>query len=78
MYIIVRKTHSPKNSSYTKHNERNIIDTLRDHLSKFFSNDMFFVGGGFNSRIGTQNDIIIENKKDLNYLPQDYKLDAIR
>ena len=69
---------SPKNSSYTKHNERNIIDTLRDQLSKFSPNDMVFVGGDFNIRIGTQNDFIIENEKDLNYLPQDYELDTIR
>ena len=39
---------------------------------------MIFVGGNFNSRIGTQNDFIIENEKDLNYLPQDYELDTIR
>ena len=69
---------SPKNSSYTKHNERNIIDTLRDQLSKFSPNDMVFVGDDFNIRIGTQNDFIIENENDLNYLPQDYELDTIR
>ena len=39
---------------------------------------MVFVGSDFNSRIGTQNDFIIENEKDLNYLPQDYELDTIR
>ena len=58
---------SLKNSSYTKHNECNIIDTLRDQLSKFSLNNMVFVGGNFNSRIGTQNDFIIEKEKDLNY-----------
>ena len=62
---------SPKNSGYTKHNECNIIDTLRDQVSKFSPDDMIFVGGDFNSRIETQNDFIIENEKDLNYLPQD-------
>ena len=39
---------------------------------------MIFVGGDFNSRTGTQNDFIIENKEGLNYLPQDYELDTIR
>ena len=39
---------------------------------------MIFVGGNFNSRIGTQNDFIIENEKDLNYLIQEYELDTIR
>ena len=39
---------------------------------------MVFVGSDFNSRIGTQNDFIIENEKDLNYLPQGYELDTIR
>ena len=39
---------------------------------------MVFVGGDFNSRIGTQNDFTIENEKDLNYLPQEYELDTIR
>ena len=39
---------------------------------------MVFVGGDFNSRIGTQNDFIIENEKDLNYLPQDHELGTIR
>ena len=68
---------SPKNSSDAKHNECNIIDTLRDQLSKFSPNDMVYVGDNFNSRIGTQNDFIIENGKDLTYLLQEYELDAI-
>ena len=38
---------------------------------------MIFIGY-FDSRIGTQNDFIIENQKNLNYLPQDYKQDTIR
>ena len=63
---------------YYHHNECNIIDTLCDQLNKFSPNDMIFIGGDFNSRIGTQNDFIIGNEKDLNYLPQDYQLDTIR
>ena len=42
-------------------------------LSKFSPNHMIFIGGDFNRRIGTQNDL-----KDLNYLPQDYELETIR
>ena len=59
-----------KNASYTKRKKCNIIDTLRDQLSKFSPNNMVFIGGDFNSRIGTQNDFIIGHKKDLNYLPR--------
>ena len=70
---------SPKNSSYTKCNDEcNIIRTVRDQLSKFSRKDIFFIRGDFNSRIGTQNDFIIEHEKDPNYLPQDYELDTIR
>ena len=39
---------------------------------------MAVVGGDFNIKIGTQNDFIIKNQKDLNYLPQVYELDTIR
>ena len=67
-----------KNASYTKHNKCNIIDILHDQLSKFSPNNMVFIGGDFNSRIGTQNDFIIGHKKDLNYLPQEYELDTVK
>lgn len=69
---------SPKNSSKRKRNECNITGTLRDQLSKFSSTEMVFRGGDFNIRIGIQNDFMIENEKDLNYLPQDYELNTIR
>ena len=39
---------------------------------------MVLIGGDCKSRLRTQNDFIIENEKDLNYLPQDYELDRIR
>lgn len=58
---------STKNSSYTKCNEFNIIDTLRDQLNEFSPNGMAFIEGGFNTRIGKQNDFIVKNKKNLNY-----------
>ena len=50
---------STKNSSYTKGKKYNIIDNLRDQLSKFSPNDMVFIAGKLNSKIGTQNDFII-------------------
>lgn len=46
---------SDKNSGYTKRNECNFIDTLRDQSSKFSPNNMVFIGSDFNSRIETQN-----------------------
>ena len=39
---------------------------------------MVLIGAGFNCRIGTQNDFIIENEKGLRYLPQDYELNTVR
>lgn len=63
-----------KNSSYTKGNKCNIIDTLRDQLSKFSLNDIVFIGGKLSSKTGTQK---IENQKDLNFLPQHYELDNL-
>ena len=38
---------------------------------------MIFIWGDFNSGIGTQNDFIINNGKDLNYFPRDYELDTV-
>ena len=44
---IARVYNSPKNSSYTKDKECNVIDALRDQLSEFSPNDMVFLGGYF-------------------------------
>lgn len=52
------------------------MDTLRDSLLKFSTNDIVFIGGDFNSKIEIENDFITENEKDLNYLPQNYELDV--
>ena len=46
-------------------------------MSKFSSSDIILIGGDFNSRLGTQDDIITENENDLVYLPQDYEIDSI-
>ena len=68
---------SPKHSNYTKENNCNVIDILREQLSKFSSSDIIFIGGDFNSRVGTRDDLIIESENDLDYLPQDYEIDSI-
>ena len=68
---------SPKYSTYTKEKNLNVIDTLKEQLTFFSSSDIIFIGGDFNSRVGTQNDFIVENEKDFNYLPQDYELDIV-
>ena len=69
--------HNPKISSYTNSKECNIIDFLRDQFNKFSPNDMVFIGGNFDCRIRARNDFIIENEKDLYYLPQDYELETM-
>ena len=62
---------SPKHSNYTKENNCNVVDILREQLSKFSSAGIIFIGGDFNSRVGTPDDFIIESENDLGYLPQD-------
>ena len=68
---------SPKHSNYTKENNCNVTDILREQLSKFSSSDIIFIGGDFNSRVRSQDDFIIESENDLDYLPQDYEIDSI-
>ena len=53
------------------------ILNLRDQLSKFSINNMVFIWVDFNRRKGTQKNFIIENEKDLNYLPREHELDTI-
>ena len=50
---------------------------LEEQLSKFSSSDIIFIGGDFDSRVGTQDDFIIESENDLAYLPQSYEIDSI-
>ena len=61
---------SPKHSNYTKENNGNVIDILREHLSKSSSSDIIFIGAESN-RVGSQDDSIIESENDFYYLPQD-------
>ena len=67
---------SPKYSNYTKENNCNIIEILTEQLKIFSSSDIVFIGGDFNSRIGTQNDLILESEKDISYLTPDYEIDT--
>ena len=68
---------SPKHSNYIKENNYNVLDILREQLSKFSSSDIIFIGGDFNSRVGTRDDFIIESENGLDYLPQYYEIDSI-
>ena len=67
---------SPKYSIYTKEKNCNVIDILREQLTKFSLSDIIFIGGDFNSRVGSQDDFITESENDLDYLPQDYEIDS--
>ena len=67
---------SPKHSNYTKENNCNVLDILREQLSKFSSPDIF-IGRDFKNRVGTRDDFIIESENGLDYLPQYYEIDSI-
>ena len=67
---------SPKNSTYTKENECNVLQLIVKQLAKFSELDQIIIGGGFNSRIGTKADFIVEDRKDLDFLPEGYELDT--
>ena len=58
---------SPKYSNYARENNCNVIDILREQLTKFSSSDIIFIGGDFNSKVGSQKDFIIESENDLDY-----------
>ena len=67
---------SPKNSTYTKENECNVLQLIEEQLAKFSESDQIIIGGDFNSRIGTKADFIVEDRKDLDFLPEGYELDT--
>ena len=67
---------SPKNLTYTKENECNFLQLLEKQLVKFSESDQIIIGGDFNSRIGTKADFIVEERKDLDFLPEGYALDT--
>ena len=42
----------------------------------FSESDQIIIGVDFNSRIGTKADFLVEDRKDLDILPEDYELDT--
>ena len=63
--------------NYTKGNNSNVKNLLREQLGKFSSSDIIFIGEDFNSRVGTQDDFFTESENDLAYLSQNYEIDSI-
>ena len=63
---------SPKNSTYTKNNDFNPIDILREQWTKVQSTDLIFIGRDFT---GTELGFLTGNENDLHFLPEGYKLD---
>ena len=66
----------PKISTYTKENECNVLQLIEEQSAKFSESDQIIIGGDFNSRIGTKADFIVEDRKDLDFLPEGYELDT--
>ena len=67
---------SPKNSTYTKEHECNVLQLTEEQLAKFSESDQIVIGGDFKSRIGTKAYFIAEDRKDLDFLPEGYELDT--
>ena len=72
---IVCTYNSPKNSTYTKGNECNVLQLIMEQLDKFSELDLIIIGGDFNGKISTKADFIVEDK-DLDFLPEGYELDT--
>ena len=64
------ESNSPKSSTYSKENECNFLQLIEEQLAKFSESDQIIIGRDFNSRIGTKADFIVEDRKDLNFLPE--------
>ena len=65
---------SPKNSTYTKEDECNVLQLIEEQLAKFSKSDQIIIGEDFNSRIGTTANLIVDDRKDLYFLPEGYEL----
>ena len=63
-----------KDLTYTKENECNVLQLIEEQLAKFSESDQVIIGGNLNSRIGTEADFIVEDGKDLDFLPEGYEL----
>ena len=66
----------PKNSTYTKEYECNVLQLTEEQLAKFSESDQIVIRGDFNSRIGTKADFTADDRKDLDFLPEVYELDT--
>lgn len=69
---------SPINSKYHKENKFQFFTDLENQLKMFQTTDMVIIGGDFNSRVSDMPDFIIENEKDLQYMPENYETDLVR
>ena len=69
MYIITQK-----NSTYAKKKECNVLQLIEEQLAKSSELDQIIIGGDFNSTIVTKAGFIVEDGKDLDFLPEDYEL----
>ena len=67
---------SSKNLTYAKENECNVLQFIEEQLVKFSESNQIIIGGNFNSRIVTKADFIVEDRKDLDFLPEGYELDT--
>ena len=66
MYIIAQKNrHTLKK-----------MNAMFSNLAKFSESDQTIIGGDFNSRIGTNVDVMFEDRKDLDFLTEGYELDT--
>ena len=61
---------------YTKENESNVFDLIDNQLAKISESYQTITGRDFNSRIGTKPEFIVEDRKDLDFLSDGYKLDT--
>ena len=61
--------------TYTKENNCNVLEVLEKQLAKFSESDLIIIEGYFTIRTGTKVDFIVDNRKDLDFLPEGYELD---
>ena len=73
---IVCAYNSQKNSTYTKENECNVLQLIKEQLARFSESDQIIIRRDFNSRLSTKADFIVEHRKDLDFLPEGYELDT--
>ena len=73
---IVCAYNSQKNSTYTKENECNVLQLIKEQLARFSESDQIIIRRDFNSRLGIKADFIVEHRKDLDFLPEGYELDT--